>query len=175
VLDQHASHFFQEAFRTLKPGGLIRITAPDIDLYWRALARGDRRFFVGQERQPEVSLVQQFLFQFASQTSVLRPDPRTRKISDDEFEGLRRTLTFEQLLDECTSRCQYELEREYVGDHINWWNLDKLTRLLGAAGFRDVRRSGYGQSDAAVLRDTAYFDSTVPHISIYVEATKPRV
>jgi hypothetical protein len=47
-----------------------------------------------------------------------------------------------------------------------------MERMLRAAGFDDVRLSGYLQSHAPVLRQKAFFDTRFPPISLYVEATR---
>ena len=41
TLTEHAAHFFREAHRVLRPGGVLRITCPNIDLYQRAYRAKD--------------------------------------------------------------------------------------------------------------------------------------
>ena len=41
LLDAHVDHMLSEAFRILKPGGIIRVTTPNIQLNWEAYKRGD--------------------------------------------------------------------------------------------------------------------------------------
>jgi hypothetical protein len=65
-----------------------------------------------------------------------------------------------------------ELQQKYPGNHVNWWTKEKVHASLTRAGFSNVYVSAYGQSFAAPLRDTNYFDNTQPRISFYVEATK---
>jgi hypothetical protein len=79
---------------------------------------------------------------------------------------------FERTLEYCSSKCPPELQQKYPGNHVNWWTKEKVHASLTRAGFSNVYVSAYGQSFAAPLRDTNYFDNTQPRISFYVEATK---
>ena len=45
LMDKHDRHMFTEAYRILKPGGIIRATTPDIDLYYQAYLQNDKNFF----------------------------------------------------------------------------------------------------------------------------------
>ena len=44
--------------------------------------------------------------------------------------------------------------------------------MLREAGFQEVYASRWGQSRSAVMRDTGYFDTTTPQLSMYMEAIK---
>ena len=65
-----------------------------------------------------------------------------------------------------------EIQAKYPGNHVNWWNRDKVTRMLRQCPFDQISLSGYAQSVAPVLRNTRYFDKTRPEMSIYVECIK---
>jgi predicted SAM-dependent methyltransferase len=45
ITDAAAGNLFREAHRVLKPGGVLRITCPDVDLAYRAWRENDRSFF----------------------------------------------------------------------------------------------------------------------------------
>ncbi|WP_456277640.1 methyltransferase domain-containing protein [Bacillus sp. AK128] len=182
-----AQNLFNEAFRVLKKGGIFRATTPNIELDYSAFKRSDRDYYFwidtysvkeNMERAQiaipmnQVSIHQIFLHHFASQTSVLHSDKETEKISDEELEELFNTMPFDEALDYCISKCSIELQSKYPGNHINWWNANKLIKYIKQAGFQEVYLSGYGQSKSPVLRNTKYFDNTHPKISLYVEAIK---
>jgi SAM-dependent methyltransferase len=182
-----AAKLFEEVHRILKPGGVFRVTAPDMDLFFRAYRAQDREFFYWFEpyNSPEAgkeillsvppggaSLAQIFMFEFASTASEIHADGAPERISDKQLAEMFEERGFEATLDFCTSKCPPELQKKYPGNHINWWTKDKLVASLKAAGFSNVYVSGYGQSLAAPMRDTNYFDNTQPRISLYVEATK---
>jgi SAM-dependent methyltransferase len=48
LTDEAVAFFFREAMRILKPGGILRLIAPNIELDYRAYKRGDRSFFFWQ-------------------------------------------------------------------------------------------------------------------------------
>jgi len=187
IPNDSAQNVFNESYRILKRGGILRLTTPNTDLDYRACMNNDKDYFywidyyslpnnmanaaIGK-RMCDVSLKQVFLHHFASQVSELHADASTHKISDEEFDRVFSTMPYEDALNYCVSKCSVELQRKYPGNHLNWWNRNKLFKMLEIAGFEKVWLSGYGQSFAPVLRNTSYFDNTHPKASIYVEAMK---
>ena len=187
LTDDAARRLFAESYRMLKPGGLLRVTAPDIELAFDAYQRRDRHFFRWERdySQPDVmramaisspltsaSTEQLFIYHVASAVSDLHADSSCAKVSDTEFRDLLNTKGFTRAMDDLTGRCTIEVQRKYVGNHINWWCHSKLERFLRIAGFRRVMPSQYLQSQAAVLRNQDLFDFTVPSVSFYTEAIK---
>ncbi|PYI52942.1 class I SAM-dependent methyltransferase [Paenibacillus flagellatus] len=188
ITNEAAQNMFNEAYRILKKNGIIRLTTPNIDLCYRTVLNNDRNFWRRMEvdySTPEimakvnvskpmkdVTLKQIFLFNFASQTSELQNITGTYKISDKEFDKIFSEMPYEQALDYAIDKCSLDIHKRYPGDHINWWNKDKLFNMLKIAGFKDIYLSGYGQSMSPVLRNTSYFDYTCPYLSIYVEARR---
>jgi SAM-dependent methyltransferase len=187
ITNTAAQHMFNEAHRILKPGGYIRITSPDIDLFYRAYRDGDRAFFYWYEhsywakgwrrlmlnRPPsEASIDQLFLHEMAASVSTLHSDGAPRRIDDEQLRTLFREMDYEAVLDYCTGRCSLDVQKKYPGNHMNWWKSAKVARMLKEAGFESAYLSGYGQSHCAILRDTRFFDNTHPKISFYAEARK---
>lgn len=188
VTNAAAAHLFAEARRILKPGGILRVTAPNIDLYYRAYRENDRLFFfwendplftepdhyrgIGLARPlREVSMAQLFLSEFASAASTAH-SAKAEKISDDVLEKVFKNKPYAEALDYCVARCPPESQTLCPGNHINWWNPEKAISMLKTAGFQRVYPSAYGQSRAPVLRNIVLFDCTYPQISFYVEAQK---
>jgi SAM-dependent methyltransferase len=185
VTDEADRRMFAEAYRILRPGGVFRVTTPNIDLYHRAYRAKDRSFFywctddvaemerIGINRSwSRASIQQMFLYAFASSASTLHIAGAPCPIEDDEFDRLFNEMDYEAALNACVARCSIEVQQRFVGNHINWWNADKAFRMLREAGFSEVYLSAYGQSRSPVLRDTNHFDNTHPKISLYVEAMK---
>lgn len=186
--DDSVLRLFGEAHRILRPGGIFRVTAPDIDLCYRAYKNGDRHFFYWFEpltKDPEAarkellilpptgpSPAQMFLFTIASSVSELHADGAPERISDRELERMVEAHGLERALDEVCAKCPADVQRKHPWNHINWWTKSKTLTFLKNAGFEDVYVSAYGQSMAPVLRDTKYFDSTQPGVTFYVEARK---
>jgi SAM-dependent methyltransferase len=179
---------FTEARRILRDGGVFRITAPDIELCYRAYRRGDTDFFYWFAQHYEdpaaaqreglalpqggASAAQIFLFAFASSMSELHAEGAPQRISDRELERMFDERGFEGALDDICAKCPPAVQQKYPWNHVNWWTKEKTLRYLKQAGFEDVSVSAYGQSLAPPLRDTQYFDSTQPRVSFYVEAVK---
>lgn len=183
--DHAVQRLFEECHRVLRSGGVLRVVCPDIDLAHRAYRTGDWRYFrtfnqarlkngvlqiPGEVRRPRVSLEVGFLAQFARQASHLDA------IDGEPIERVvERVFADNDLADACdyfTGLCDDEVHRRSPGDHINWFNADKVVDMLTSAGFTRTWRSGYGQSACAVLRNRRYFDRTRPCFSLYVEAQR---
>jgi predicted SAM-dependent methyltransferase len=186
ITDDAAHFVFNECRRCLKPGGTLRITAPDIDLDHQAYCDKDRQFFYWAKRYSkprkwrkahyngpldQASLEQLFLIHFATSTSMFHADGAPERVDDEAFRELLMSRPLNEALDHCTAMCPLDIQRRYPGNHINWWNHDKLTAALSQAGFTQIQRSAYGQSRCPVLRNTNHFDSTHPKLSLYVEAS----
>jgi len=187
IKDEHAQFFFSEAHRILKNDGLIRITAPDIDLHYRAYKKNDLDFFYWRDwysrekdykrinlNQPlnGASIEQLFLQRFATAASILHAHGVKTKISDEELNGIFQELKYEDALNYCCDKCTIEIQKKNPGNHTNWWNNEKVINMLKKAGFKDIWISGHGQSQSPVLRNNSLFDSTHPKISLYIEAMK---
>lgn len=187
IRNQEAEYLFSEAFRVLKTGGIFRLTMPDIDLHYTAYRRNDYDFFYWREwyASPEkyskifinrslmeTSIEQLFLYQVASSVSEIHSDGVPQRIGDAEFRALLNKHSMGEALDICLKNADVEIQKKYPGNHINWWNAEKAAKMLKDAGFSTVYKSGYGQSASPVLRNTDFFDSTHPKMSLYIEAVK---
>lgn len=187
IKDEHAQFFFNEAFRILKLDGIFRITCPDIDLHYAAMMKNDLDFYYWRNwyrnesdykrimlNRPldNASIEQLFLQRFATASSILHADGIKETINDLELRRIFKELTYEEALNYCCNKCPIDIQKKYPGNHTNWWNRNKVIRLLKEAGFENVSVSGYGQSQTPVLRNTNLFDSTHPKISLYIEAKK---
>jgi hypothetical protein len=174
-----------EAFRCLKEGGIFRVTTgPDADTDYDAMIRGDYDWFYWDEWYDEIGtyehiyfkpatsvpLEERWLHHVASQLCPNDISPSKVKLNLREIRELMNQKTKFELLDYLTSLCDFQPER--TGNHISWWNYEKIESYLRAAGFNNIRKSGYLQSQSPVLRNPMYFDNTHPQISVYVEATK---
>jgi len=175
----------KEAYRILKPGGGIRLTAPDAWLEFQAYQRNDIEywFWVKTRSQPgtweqqykmplsRASIHQLFLHHYASQLSEIDidEDPQ-KKYSDSEISDFFSKHPDVSSLEFFTKQCKFN--PDHPGSHINWWTREKATSFLKEAGFTAPYVSGFGQSVFPPLRDTSYFDGTHSKISLYVEAIK---
>ena len=181
VNDEAIRNMFQESYRILKPGGCIRITAPDAWLIFQAYKNNDIGFFYWRNfpHRPKLhtiplqqaSIHQLFLHRFASQLCEIDTDfTVNKKFSDIEIRNFFADCFDVSSLDHFTKMCVFNPDRP--GSHINWWTREKVVDFLKEAGFQYIYISGWGQSLFAPLRETTLFDSTHPKISLYVEAVK---
>jgi SAM-dependent methyltransferase len=185
VNNEAVQNLFNEAFRTLKKDGIFRIVTPNIDLEYRAWRENDRDYFYwinlyskAEDLGPnitmpltEASLSQIFLENFAAFASELHIEG-PEKISDSELHRIFDEMSYVDALNYCISKCPVELQKLDPGNHINWFNKEKLFRMLKQAGFEKIHHSAYGQSFSPVMRNLKYFDATLPKVSLYVEAIK---
>ena len=184
--DDRAHRLLREAFRILKPGGLLRVSTPDILLEYRAFKERDWSYFAWQHYHseagrtsqlfsrpmPKASIQQLFLYRFASHVSTLHIGSTAERLTDEKVDELFTRLPLCEALDYCTSRCDPDLQLKYPGNHISWWSFPKMRVALLDAGFRKVYLSGYGQSFAPPMRNTKLFDRLFPGMSLFVEARK---
>jgi predicted SAM-dependent methyltransferase len=173
--NHHDRHIFSEVFRVLKPGGFFRITCPDIELYYRAYMRGDRHFFPSYGTwYLDESDEQLFLREFATQISTASNDGiPVPKCTTEEIRQKFHTMKMDEALDSFTNRVDYNSWYKVApGNHVNWWSYDKVFAFLREAGFREVYRSGFGQSSCPPMRTIPLFDWTAQKISLYAEAVK---
>ncbi|MFX1561234.1 MAG: methyltransferase domain-containing protein [Promethearchaeota archaeon] len=185
VNDEAIRNMLVESHRILKPGGCIRLTAPDLALDYRAYMNGDLHFWYWRDNYSrpgkwehiykiplmKASIEQLFLLHFAGQLSMLSVDDSPeKKYSDEEISDIFSKHSMEDAMAFFTRQCKFN--PDYPGNHMNYWTHNKLIAFLHEAGFSEIYKSGFGQSQFAPLRDTNYFDNTHPKISLYVEAVK---
>ena len=172
----------RETYRCLRPGGVFRIvTGPCADLDWQAMQRGDRGWWFWMDDVDFASSVEgdagpmtiheRWLYHLATPRSTYSRTPCAQKFGGHELADLvaQHREDPRPLLDMLTD---LPFSYQSPGDHISWWNYDKLASFLQRAGFSQVARSAYGQSIAPIMRDVRHFDRTYPQISVYVEGRK---
>lgn len=165
VTDEAVDRLLAECHRALKPGGVLRITTgPDADLDSAALLRRDEAWFYWDPSDRPIE--EKWLHHVASALAPQSQSPGPKVSAAEVREGIERP----GYLDELTARVAYDPDRP--GNHVSWWNADKLIAAFNRAGFSGAYRSGYGQSVCPVLRNTDHFDTTHPQISVYVEAIR---
>lgn len=180
--DANVDRMFSSVYKSLEKGGVFRVvTGPDADSDYAALKRQDKYwwyfysdsdFAEAIAQRGPMSLTDKWLFHVATPRSMYSKTPCEKKYSAAETEALMRQYPTnpDKVRQILTEGLVFNIQ--YSGDHLSWWNGDKLIQRLKAAGFGNVKKSGYGQSHSHFMRDMTWFDLTYPHISVYVEATK---
>lgn len=159
LTDECVAQAFTELSRSIAPSGGIRISVPDADLLYNKLVQKDVLFFKRLIRNRRVGLAEAFL--------ILVGHPRKR-IDERKFLDDLRTLSRHEFLNECTRNLSYDYAR--AGEHINWFNFEKLEKMLRAAGFTIVERSAAQQSRFPEIRGPMF--DTRPSYSLHVDALK---
>jgi hypothetical protein len=140
------------------------VVCPDIDIALGAFLRNDQHFFsqIFGEKIYDVTqgLIRYCATEFQSDTSAIS------SIQDSLLEN----EDILNKLDNLCKKCNLETQRENPNNHINWFNEQRLKNILEEVGFVNIITSRYGQSREGILRDTRYFDQTLPYMSLYVEA-----
>jgi hypothetical protein len=185
IKEEFVQQFFCEAFRSLKDGGVFRITTgPDAETDFRALMNNDEDWFYWDRKQQrkgsyehifrkpatDVPLAERWLHHFASQLAPNDISTSPVKFNASEIYELIQLHGFPKVLDVLCSYTTFDPTRP--GNHVSWWTHEKVFEFLKRAGFRTVYRSGYRQSVSPLMRTSELFDSTHPQMSIYVEAIK---
>ena len=143
----------------MKPGAIMRLSCPDADLFYNAYEKLDESKFNWISGK---TLEERFVGCFVSYESGsgvpgVQPNKVKKKykeLSKEEF--LNWTL------------CHVDRSRPYVA-HTNWFNYDKLNKLLNDAGFVGIEKSSAGKS-----RDDEFKTGFDLHtdISLYIECYK---
>jgi len=165
IPQEFCQHIFNEIYRCLKPGGVLRIVTPDFDLAYKAY--GDRSIPFPATHYEEKTLEAKFLHYFAG---VLRD-----KIPPEEVQEKYQTLSKEEFADYFTEQIPRHLQKTNAGNHFNWWTFDKVSKMLESSGFSKVYRSHTQESKFKELLGkgrNSGFDSTHPDLSLYVECVK---
>lgn len=176
---EHCAFILAEIYRALKPGGAIRITTPDYDVFYDAFERNDWEFLDPKDPIFTGGIEQALVFSFASGICD--------KVGPEEIRQKAAAMTREAFADHFTSRVDREWQRQNCGYHINWWNYTKAERCLRAAGFEKIYRSTpqgsqfadmrgveriFGLEKLFDARDWLGFDVKIPDRSLFVEAVK---
>lgn len=187
LLDEHVAHMLREAYRILKPGGVIRVTTPNAALFYWALKKRDVyfNFHYGHD----------FPFGAGDHTYSVERMPiwAVNEIATQLVQGvdgelrtgaklLENVAAIERIFDESESMedafrticgmIDFEHQRKVPGQHVNWWTNEKMADAYRAAGFAHVVPNVVGGSIAPVMRDTRKFDIVDPTFSIFVDAVK---
>lgn len=181
LLDEHIDWMLSEACRILKPGGIARITTPNIQLYYEAYKREDLFFNYHYEHftpleghgNDKDALAWWLVNEFATQlVQVVSPGHSPHFKSASEVRAILDTMPMNEALAKIASLLDFKVQQKTPGNHVNWWTNDKLVAALERAGFSRVVISLAGGSISPAMRDTAFFDTVNPTSSLFVEGVK---
>jgi SAM-dependent methyltransferase len=172
---EYVERFFREAFRVLRPRGILRVACPDARfLYQVSCFENDYWAW----REP--SLIDPASYD-CSLADVTQSDYLTRELATpkmrfyrnrqanavDQFEVSARP--YEELM--CGYRDGLSFRSEHPGDHINNWDFDRLEALGRRVGFAQIIESKCHGSISREMQGEE-FDRTAPQMSLYVDFMK---
>jgi predicted SAM-dependent methyltransferase len=187
LLNEHVAHMLREAYRILKPGGVIRITTPNAALFYWAYKRRDVYFnyhyghefpFGSGEHTYSVPRMSLWMVNEIATQLVQGVDGEARtgaKLLENcqEIDRIfNESQTMEAAFETICAMINFEHQRKVPGQHVNWWTNEKMSEAYRAAGFNHVIPNVVGGSVAPVMRDVALFDRVDPTFSIFVDAVK---
>ena len=161
--------FLVEARRCLRPGGVLRIVCPDMDMLFDAYERGDQDWF--DWCAASFFTWDGWLRAIGRVAATLVVD----RFTDEDLARLLREGGRRGFLDALTA-AQADLTPKDVAPwpdaHKSWWTRPKLEAALTAAGFRDVMHVARNESRVPTFRDARFFDYSSPTSSLYVECLR---
>ena len=164
IPQEYCQNIFNEIYRCLKPGGAVRIVTPDFDWGYEAYSKKNYDFFVDALDTKDIN--KKFLYYFASYFTDIVPS--------EELKRNFQTMSRHEFADYYTQRIPRESQAKHTGNHISWWNYDKMSSMMKEAGFTTIYRSKAGDSNFNEMRDekNGFTFDRHPTISLIVEAVK---
>ena len=159
---KYVQHMFYEMYRVLEPGGIIRITCPDMGRCYQAYLDNDEDYIFkwllnpqGYAKFKTHGIGEQLLFIFASYLSPYRSHitvsdlGKIKKYQEDEITKIFKENTKVDALNLFSRECEAHAESiksKYPGEHINWWDFDKIKSFMEISGFRNIQQERFNQS-----------------------------
>ncbi len=182
LLDGQVDFLLGEIARILKPGGVLRITTPNIRLYYLAYKRRDVHFnhhygsklqFGQGETFTRDRLSIWLVNEFATQLVQSVCDGHVPRFQDPkELDALLASGTMEDTFARLSAMIDFDLQRKAPCHHVSWWTNEKLCAAMKRAGFSETVVSVRGGSISPAMRDLRYFDAVIPTCSLFVDAIK---
>jgi len=163
-------HLFSEVHRCLVPGGLFRVTCPDMGLQYKAYSCRDGAFWM--QPSPWGTVTDSLEIRFLEHFATILCDKKYGIDADGFKEVFQSSKSLEEFFTYFYKMIPKDANSNFPEGHCNWFTKDKVVNLMKNVGFSSVYDSGYLQSMNAKLRDACLFDSTCPELSLYVESVK---
>lgn len=169
------NYFLQIIHKALKKDGILRLVLPDADLFYEAYLQKRYDFFELFESKINFPIEDSQKLDYLFIHLMATPKSYKKAFNKGKYELSKireklEKLNKEEFLDYLIEDIN---ENSLIGhEHINWFNYEKLEKKLKQAGFKEIYRSGFGQSRTAPMREIPLFDGTLPCFSLYVEAVK---
>ncbi len=175
--ENSCQHFFNESYRLLKQGGVLRIEAPDAEKIILEYKRNNDDFFFNLLNKEEKSQFGRVLnthdvFMGLLSCYIEQGKHLSVRASKEVIDDKLNSLSFGEFTDWCVS-LQTPLQRE-SGGHINPIYFDKIKKMLCQANFSGIKSVSVGCSEHKLMdkKLSGIERSHRASYSFYVEAIK---
>jgi len=161
--DRAIAILLKDVARTLREDARIRLVVPDSRLVLTSLLNSKREHFGDKPGNDDALSLGQRL------ARVYRWQPASGSntgIAGMDDKQLRQGLT------DWLANGETAQPWLFGKDGPNLLTESRLRKLLSGAGFTNISRSAYQQSESDFLRDATYFDAESPSLSLFMEATR---
>jgi predicted SAM-dependent methyltransferase len=188
ITDESVFRLFSEVYRMLEGGGAFRVTCPDIGKCYNSYILRDKDYIgdwlANVNARPSFKsygLGEQFVFIFASYLSRFSKrngEDGVDYYTEEEIEKIFKRESKVDALNYFTKECQEQaihLQEKTPGNHISWWDFDKIKSLMETVGFVNVSQKVFNESNYEVFKnfDELNKDSvTQKDYTVFVEAEK---
>lgn len=161
--------WLNECYRVLEPGGIIRLSLPDIEKYFEAYEKRDAAFFDwirGSAHYLEDSWLRLIVRAFA--------EPTVDKYDDVELYKMYQDMSIHEFLDFFKHQQEAITDQRLLLPHVHksWWGSSKISSLLSDIGFSDIRSTSPMDSSCKEFTGILY-KYKHPNMSFFIEAKKP--
>ena len=160
ITDEDIQKVFNELYRTMKKGGILRFSCPDAKKAINAYKNNDIKWFNWVKQAP----IHEMLLNVFVSYEKFSGGP---KASKEEVDEKLNTLSLDNFINWCVSL--KDTTKPYIA-HTNGIYFEKMENMLKKAGFINITKSEFLKSKDDELRDE-HFDK-YPEISLYVECEK---
>jgi len=177
IESEHVVRFVEESLRVLRAGGILRIACPDAQFLWEVSSFDNdywawRESWFERQASPgqlpstpgpkdfylrEIATPRSPYYQYQLVGLTIEPD---HPVWHKDYENASASLV---------KPLQYRVD--HPGDHISYWDYDRLFAAGKAAGFSRVIRSKPGGSVSRAMQGSD-IDQTHPNMSLYVDLVK---
>jgi len=177
VEDEFVNEFIKEAYRVLKPGGVLRIVCPDAKFmfdvsqfsneYWKWRKEGT--FSDKKKTNTDWNIIEQYDYLIKELSSAHCRFYNYKIDSNIPDINELKKLSYEKLKNFLKQKTKFR--DNYPNDHINLHDFESLSKTAYDEGFSYVLNSKKGGSVSAEMQNFE-FDRTSPQNSLYLDMIK---
>lgn len=163
ITHEAVEYMISDCYRMLKDGGHLKISCPDanklFDMYSNDKDKLKRT--VKQDWSAEHTLVDWVA------------TPVRRVLNTKEIRVLIEANNGMKVLDVFSDMCRFDKtqQEKKPGDHLSWWNYEKLHKAFVLVGFHKIHKCKRNDSWCEELRQP-FLDKTAPDLSVRIEGEK---